>query len=143
MDSSNDFPPRAHHHISRWMVTFGFSTRYWHSAHKCLFPDSVPGSSVSGHEQLTEDSLTCELKSAPPNSLTMRLAKAFCNIHNDYGLKAMAHIWYEVIQELRYRWENGIALPSPRFGSEILDGYSALAAAQEIRTTNLQDRNML
>uniref|UniRef100_A0A1X7SLK2 Uncharacterized protein n=1 Tax=Amphimedon queenslandica TaxID=400682 RepID=A0A1X7SLK2_AMPQE len=74
----------------------------------------------------------------------MRLAKAFCNIHNDYepisrrrtafcvdpdnatdcyavavvkrgsvvGLKAMAHIWYEVIQELRYRWENGIALPS-------------------------------
>uniref|UniRef100_A0A1X7V1X7 Uncharacterized protein n=1 Tax=Amphimedon queenslandica TaxID=400682 RepID=A0A1X7V1X7_AMPQE len=57
------------------------------------------------------DSLTRELKSAPPNSLTMRLAKAFCNIHNDYGLKAMAHIWYEVIHELRYRWENGIALP--------------------------------
>lgn len=27
------------------------------------------------------------------------------------GLKAMAHIWYEVIQELRYRWENGIPLP--------------------------------
>uniref|UniRef100_A0A1X7ST99 Uncharacterized protein n=3 Tax=Amphimedon queenslandica TaxID=400682 RepID=A0A1X7ST99_AMPQE len=42
----------------------------------------------------------------------MHLAKAFCNIRNDYGLKAMAHIWYEVIQELRYRWENGIALPS-------------------------------
>uniref|UniRef100_A0A1X7TXG8 Rab3 GTPase-activating protein catalytic subunit n=1 Tax=Amphimedon queenslandica TaxID=400682 RepID=A0A1X7TXG8_AMPQE len=79
---------------------------------ECLFPDSVPGSSLSGHEKSTEDSLTRELKSAPPNSLTMRLAKAFCNIHNDYGLKAMAHIWYEVIQELCYRWENGIALPS-------------------------------
>uniref|UniRef100_A0A1X7V2J5 Uncharacterized protein n=1 Tax=Amphimedon queenslandica TaxID=400682 RepID=A0A1X7V2J5_AMPQE len=72
---------------------------------------SDPIHSLSGHEQLTEDSLTRELKSAPPNSLTMRLAKAFCNIHNDYGLKAMAHIWYEVIQELRYRWENGITLP--------------------------------
>ena len=27
------------------------------------------------------------------------------------GLKACAHIWYEVVLELRHRWESGILIP--------------------------------
>ena len=27
------------------------------------------------------------------------------------GLKALCHVWSEVVLELRYRWENGVTIP--------------------------------
>ncbi|XP_041356173.1 rab3 GTPase-activating protein catalytic subunit-like [Gigantopelta aegis] len=49
-----------------------------------------------------------QMKSAPLDSLTFKLAVTFCIInHNHGGLSAVAHLWQEFILEMRYRWENG------------------------------------
>lgn len=53
-----------------------------------------------------------QLKSAPPDSLTYRMAVCFAIInHNHGGLHALAHLWQEFILEMRYRWENNILIP--------------------------------
>uniref|UniRef100_A0A673AQQ4 Rab3 GTPase-activating protein catalytic subunit n=1 Tax=Sphaeramia orbicularis TaxID=375764 RepID=A0A673AQQ4_9TELE len=51
--------------------------------------------------------LYIQLKSAPSDSLTYRLALCM-SLVNFYhgGLRAVAHLWQEFVLELRYRWEN-------------------------------------
>ncbi|XP_056322006.1 rab3 GTPase-activating protein catalytic subunit [Danio aesculapii] len=48
-----------------------------------------------------------QLKSAPSDSLTHRLALCICmvNFHHG-GVRAVAHLWQEFVLEMRYRWEN-------------------------------------
>lgn len=51
--------------------------------------------------------LFVQLKSAPSDSLTYRLALCLCLVnYNHGGLRAVAHVWQEFVLELRYRWEN-------------------------------------
>uniref|UniRef100_A0A8C4HB70 Rab3 GTPase-activating protein catalytic subunit n=1 Tax=Dicentrarchus labrax TaxID=13489 RepID=A0A8C4HB70_DICLA len=51
--------------------------------------------------------LFLQLKSAPIDSLTYRLALCVCLVnYNHGGLRAVAHLWQEFVLELRYRWEN-------------------------------------
>ncbi|KAM8729886.1 rab3 GTPase-activating protein catalytic subunit isoform 2-T2 [Acanthopagrus schlegelii] len=53
------------------------------------------------------DNLYLQLKSAPSDSLTYRLALCICLVNYSYGgLRAVAHLWQEFVLELRYRWEN-------------------------------------
>uniref|UniRef100_A0A674PD64 Rab3 GTPase-activating protein catalytic subunit n=1 Tax=Takifugu rubripes TaxID=31033 RepID=A0A674PD64_TAKRU len=63
--------------------------------------------------------LFSQLKSAPSDSLTYRLALCLSLVNYNYGgLRAVAHVWQEFVLELRYRWENnylifGLAGGSP------------------------------
>ncbi|XP_008277552.1 rab3 GTPase-activating protein catalytic subunit [Stegastes partitus] len=51
--------------------------------------------------------LFLQLKSAPSDSLTYRLALCVCLVNYNYGgMRAVAHLWQEFVLELRYRWEN-------------------------------------
>ncbi|XP_047465417.1 rab3 GTPase-activating protein catalytic subunit isoform X2 [Mugil cephalus] len=51
--------------------------------------------------------LFLQLKSAPSDSLTYRLALCVCLVNYNYGgLRAVAHLWQEFVLELRFRWEN-------------------------------------
>ena len=50
-----------------------------------------------------------QLKSAPINSLTHRLAICMCIVnHSLGGVRAVAHLWQEIVLEMRYRWDNVI-----------------------------------
>ncbi|KAM4525060.1 rab3 GTPase-activating protein catalytic subunit isoform 1-T1 [Odontesthes bonariensis] len=58
-------------------------------------------------EKSADDNLFLQLKSAPSDSLTYRLALCLCLVNYSYGgLPAVAHLWQEFVLELRYRWEN-------------------------------------
>ncbi|KAM9850623.1 rab3 GTPase-activating protein catalytic subunit [Aulostomus maculatus] len=58
-------------------------------------------------EKNTKDDLFLQLKSAPIDSLTYRLALCMCLVNFYHGgLRAVAHLWQEFVLELRYRWEN-------------------------------------
>ncbi|CAH1790436.1 unnamed protein product [Owenia fusiformis] len=53
-----------------------------------------------------------QLKSAPVESVTHKLAVCMCLVHHSYGgLKAVAHLWQEFVLEMRYRWENNYYIP--------------------------------
>ncbi len=52
------------------------------------------------------------MKSAPINSLSWRIAITLCNIHYNYKeLADIAHMWKEIICQLRHYWEESILLP--------------------------------
>ncbi|CAJ1080577.1 rab3 GTPase-activating protein catalytic subunit isoform X2 [Xyrichtys novacula] len=88
----------------------------------CLFPDAAvekssdnsknkpAQSNAEGKAEQDKNSdynLFLQLKSAPIDSLTSRLALCVCLINYNYGgLRAVAHLWQEFVLELRYRWEN-------------------------------------
>ncbi|KAF6739323.1 Rab3 GTPase-activating protein catalytic subunit [Oryzias melastigma] len=58
-------------------------------------------------EWSSDESLFLQLKSAPPDSLTYRLALCVFLVNYSYGgLAGVAHLWQEFVLELRYRWEN-------------------------------------
>ncbi|XP_013395929.1 rab3 GTPase-activating protein catalytic subunit-like [Lingula anatina] len=100
-----------------------------------LFPDSVNedkteqtstiGSSKSETSDVTKD-LGRQLKSAPVDSLTHKLAICCCILnHSGGGLRALAHLWQEFVLEMRYRWENdyyiiGLEKGSPNLGTSLL-----------------------
>ncbi|XP_024140903.1 rab3 GTPase-activating protein catalytic subunit [Oryzias melastigma] len=85
-----------------------------------LFPDaaveksdSLKDKAVSLNSRTAEkewsadESLFLQLKSAPPDSLTYRLALCVFLVNYSYGgLAGVAHLWQEFVLELRYRWEN-------------------------------------
>lgn len=51
-------------------------------------------------------------KAAPPGSLTWRLSLALCKVNYSYGgISGVAHLWQEVLVEMRHRWENNYTLP--------------------------------
>lgn len=104
-----------------------------------LFPDARPkendGSDIQSPEDLfgvpisrveLKQELAKQLKSAPLDCLTVRLATCVCIINKNHGgWKAVAQLWQEVILELRYRLENnflisGIEYGPPNMGSCIL-----------------------
>ncbi|KAF7656070.1 hypothetical protein LDENG_00046730, partial [Lucifuga dentata] len=66
--------------------------------------------STSGRMEQEKDSdynLFIQLKSAPCDSLTYRLALCVCLVNFYHGgVRAVAHLWQEFVLELRYRWEN-------------------------------------
>ncbi|XP_041830042.1 rab3 GTPase-activating protein catalytic subunit isoform X2 [Melanotaenia boesemani] len=81
-----------------------------------LFPDAAVekdktaqsnSSRTLDKEKNSDDNLFLQLKSAPGDSLTHRLALCLCLVnYNHGGLPAVAHLWQEFVLELRYRWEN-------------------------------------
>ncbi|XP_039643316.1 rab3 GTPase-activating protein catalytic subunit isoform X2 [Perca fluviatilis] len=87
-----------------------------------LFPDAAVEKSSENRKSKTAQSNNCgkaeqnknshdnlflQLKSAPSDSLTYRLALCACLVnYNHGGLRAVAHLWQEFVLELRYRWEN-------------------------------------
>lgn len=55
--------------------------------------------------------LEFQLKSAPQESLTYRLATCLSVMNYCHGgITAIAQVWHEFIQEMRYRFENGIPI---------------------------------
>ncbi|XP_026032610.1 rab3 GTPase-activating protein catalytic subunit-like [Astatotilapia calliptera] len=86
---------------------------------QCLLDAAVEKSDFKNNTQLSNSSGTSEqgktsdynlfhqLKSAPSDSLTYRLALCVCLVNYYYGgLRAVGHLWQEFVLELRYRWEN-------------------------------------
>ena len=70
--------------------------------------------------------LSKQLKSAPVESLTHRLALSLCQANHSFGgLLGVAHLWQEFILEIRFRWENkhllcDIEKGAPNMGSSLL-----------------------
>uniref|UniRef100_A0A8C2ZZV2 Rab3 GTPase-activating protein catalytic subunit n=1 Tax=Cyclopterus lumpus TaxID=8103 RepID=A0A8C2ZZV2_CYCLU len=70
-----------------------------------LFPDAAVENFQTSSPSV--QNLFLQLKSAPSDSLTYRLALCACLVnYNHGGLRAVAHLWQEFVLELRYRWEN-------------------------------------
>ncbi|KAL3051972.1 hypothetical protein OYC64_002070 [Pagothenia borchgrevinki] len=64
-------------------------------------------SGIAEQEKTPDYNLYQQLKSAPSDSLTYRLALCVCLVNYTHGgLRAVAHLWQEFVLELRYRWEN-------------------------------------
>ncbi|KAK7068094.1 Rab3 GTPase-activating protein catalytic subunit [Halocaridina rubra] len=58
------------------------------------------------------------LKSSGADGLVWRLAIVLCHvIHSLGGLQAAAHLWHEIVLELRFRWDNAIHVPGIGSGS--------------------------
>lgn len=52
------------------------------------------------------------IKSCSMDSLVWRLAKVLVHtLQSLGGVRAFAHIWYEFVQEMRYRWEKSMPVP--------------------------------
>ncbi|CAL8267074.1 unnamed protein product [Lota lota] len=61
----------------------------------------------SEHDKDSDYNLFNQLKSAPSDSLTYRLALCVCLVNFYHGgVRALAHLWQEFVLEMRYRWEN-------------------------------------
>ncbi|XP_071768528.1 rab3 GTPase-activating protein catalytic subunit [Centroberyx gerrardi] len=87
-----------------------------------LFPDAAVEKSsensdnktartnTNGKNEQDKDSdynLFNQLKSAPSDSLSYRLALCVCLVNFYHGgVRAVAHLWQEFVLEMRYRWEN-------------------------------------
>ncbi|XP_050306543.1 rab3 GTPase-activating protein catalytic subunit [Anthonomus grandis grandis] len=51
-------------------------------------------------------------KTCNEDSLIWRLSVVLCHtLQSLGGIKAFCHIWYEFVQEMRYRWEKGMMIP--------------------------------
>ncbi|XP_068102031.1 rab3 GTPase-activating protein catalytic subunit [Hyperolius riggenbachi] len=56
--------------------------------------------------------LYSQLKSAPADSLTYKLALCLCMVNFYHGgVRGVAHLWQEFVLEMRYRWENNYMVP--------------------------------
>lgn len=52
------------------------------------------------------------LKTSPVDCLVWRLATATVYTMTQFnGIEGLAHLWHEIVLELRYRWDNGYAIP--------------------------------
>ncbi|XP_036400924.1 rab3 GTPase-activating protein catalytic subunit isoform X1 [Megalops cyprinoides] len=86
-----------------------------------LFPDASAEKPTEGSEGKAAQSnadgkvdkesedykLYNQLKSAPSDSLTYRLALCICLVNFYHGgVRGVAHLWQEFVLEMRYRWEN-------------------------------------
>ncbi|XP_072274189.1 rab3 GTPase-activating protein catalytic subunit isoform X2 [Pyxicephalus adspersus] len=94
-----------------------------------LFPDAKSldggepkpsGSNVDITAQTDNEdyNLYSQLKSAPADSLTYKLALCLCMVNFYHGgVRGVAHLWQEFILEMRYRWENNYTIPGLSSGS--------------------------
>ncbi|XP_052004436.1 rab3 GTPase-activating protein catalytic subunit isoform X2 [Xyrauchen texanus] len=65
------------------------------------------GGNTEQEKQSEDYHLYNQLKSAPADSLTSRLALCICMVNFYHGgVRAVAHLWQEFVLEMRYRWEN-------------------------------------
>ncbi|XP_026683222.1 rab3 GTPase-activating protein catalytic subunit-like [Diaphorina citri] len=95
--------------------TFHFSNKlnycyYFISFQRNEYSESI-GCQIIKQDDVTQEGLS-GLKSCPPDGLVWRLA--ICSSHALYsmgGAKSFAHVWFEFVQELRYRWENSLRIP--------------------------------
>ncbi|XP_046346291.1 rab3 GTPase-activating protein catalytic subunit-like [Haliotis rufescens] len=104
-----------------------------------LFPDAkgpkCEGEDENGDEEVKEKTaryidvlaeLKKQMKTAPLDSLTHRLAVCFSIVNHNYGgLRAVAHLWQEFVLEMRFRWENnhfvsGVEKCQPNLGACLL-----------------------
>ncbi|UJR36425.1 hypothetical protein I4U23_029148 [Adineta vaga] len=71
-------------------------------------------------ESLDNTERTRQLKSVPNDSFVYRLVVCFasiCSLPSYNHLRSIAHIWYDVLQELRTHWETGTLIPGLESGS--------------------------
>ncbi|XP_028847857.1 rab3 GTPase-activating protein catalytic subunit isoform X2 [Denticeps clupeoides] len=62
-------------------------------------------------KELDDANLFSQLKSAPLDSLTYRLALCICLVNFYHGgARGVAHLWQEFVLEMRYRWENNFLI---------------------------------
>ncbi|XP_063615005.1 rab3 GTPase-activating protein catalytic subunit-like [Penaeus indicus] len=79
-------------------------------------PEWEGGDGNAGEHPLK--TLLCNMKSSGVDGLVWRLAIVMCHaIHSLGGLPAAAHLWHEVILELRFRWDNAITIPGVSSGA--------------------------
>ncbi|KAM9305112.1 rab3 GTPase-activating protein catalytic subunit isoform 1-T1 [Gastrophryne carolinensis] len=88
-----------------------------------LFPDAKsldggepkPSGSLGDIAAQTDSedyNLYSQLKSAPVDSLTYKLALCLCMVNFYHGgVRGVAHLWQEFVLEMRYRWENNFLVP--------------------------------
>ncbi|XP_018417310.1 PREDICTED: rab3 GTPase-activating protein catalytic subunit isoform X2 [Nanorana parkeri] len=87
-----------------------------------LFPDAKsldgepkPSGStgdIAAHTESEDYNLYSQLKSAPADSLTFKLALCLCMVNFYHGgVRGVAHLWQEFVLEMRYRWENNSIIP--------------------------------
>ncbi|XP_075685314.1 rab3 GTPase-activating protein catalytic subunit isoform X2 [Rhinoderma darwinii] len=88
-----------------------------------LFPDAksldvaetrTSGSNGDNAAQAENEdyNLYSQLKSAPSDSLTYKLALCLCMVNFYHGgVRGVAHLWQEFVLEMRYRWENNYLVP--------------------------------
>lgn len=51
------------------------------------------------------------VKTSPEGGLVWRLSVTAARLHDAGGIPYLAHLWYEFVQELQYRWERHILVP--------------------------------
>ncbi|MEE6522496.1 hypothetical protein FKM82_021063, partial [Ascaphus truei] len=88
-----------------------------------LFPDarslnksetrcSVSAGNISSQWESEDYNLYSQLKSAPSDSLTYKLALCLCMVNFYHGgVRGVAQLWQEFVLEMRYRWENNCLVP--------------------------------
>ncbi|XP_015600324.1 rab3 GTPase-activating protein catalytic subunit [Cephus cinctus] len=103
-----------------------------------LFPDAednpkAPYSDVNSYG--VEDDQWRGIKTCAVNSLVWRLSivAAHC-AHNLGGASALAHLWHEFVQEIRFRWEKSI--PIPGVGSGFPDSVRTCLLHQKLQMMN-------
>ena len=75
---------------------------------------------------MVSQAVLSNMKSSRADGLLWRLAVVLCHvIHSLGGLPAAAHLWHEIVLELRFRWDNAILVPgigqgSPDLASTVL-----------------------
>ncbi|KAJ8247119.1 hypothetical protein GJAV_G00258960 [Gymnothorax javanicus] len=76
-------------------------------------PEASDGKAAQSNSEFKVDKesedykLYNQLKSAPSDSLTYRLALCLCMVNFYHGgVRGVAHLWQEFVLEMRYRWEN-------------------------------------
>ncbi|XP_048506287.1 rab3 GTPase-activating protein catalytic subunit isoform X3 [Athalia rosae] len=103
-----------------------------------LFPDAeddprAPYTDVNGYN--VDDDQWKGVKTVAVDSLVWRLAivAAHC-AHNLGGAPALAHLWHEFIQEIRFRWERNILIPG--IGSGFPDCVRTCLLHQKLQMLN-------
>ncbi|XP_041980268.1 rab3 GTPase-activating protein catalytic subunit [Aricia agestis] len=82
-----------------------------------VFPDAVedndfPYLKALINEKDTSDPKICNyIKASPEDGLVWRLSVTAARLLEAGGLPYLAHFWYELVQELQYRWEHKILVP--------------------------------
>ncbi|KAG0715159.1 Rab3 GTPase-activating protein catalytic subunit [Chionoecetes opilio] len=62
--------------------------------------------------------LLSNMKSSGVDGLVWRLAVVLCHVcHSLGGLPAAAHLWHEVVLELRFRWDHAVFIPGVATGA--------------------------
>ncbi|XP_077584476.1 rab3 GTPase-activating protein catalytic subunit [Stigmatopora nigra] len=114
----------ARRHIQRHRLTDGcpLGSDILNSILQYIFPDAAAdktsenktaqrNTDVKPPKDQNSYDLFIQLKSAPVESLTYRLALCICLVNFYHGgLRAVAYLWQEFVLELRYRWDNSYKL---------------------------------